>query len=108
MPAAEMRAAIENDGAEKPHAKVEIPRWGVVYVRDISGDEFDRYTREAKEAFGDLAELHQLAFGAAIVLCDENGERLYDPMNPAHLALLGGKRKRDLEKVVSAGAETGN
>ena len=107
MPAADIRAAILNDGAGEAR-KVTVARWGDVYVRDISGDEFDRYTREAKDALGDLAEVHQYAFAAALVLCDENGNRVFDPMNPEDLALLGKRRKRDLEALVSAGAETGN
>ena len=107
MPAADIRAAILNDGAGEAR-KVTVPRWGDVYVRDISGDEFDRYTREAKDALGDLAEVHQLAFGVALVLCDEHGERIFDPMNPADLVLLGKRRKRDLDAVITAGVETGN
>lgn len=74
-----MRAAA----AEKPVA-VNVPKWGKVYVRQVTVGEIDEQSKdtEAKD------DKNRIARGACRVLCDENGTRLFDPNNADDVALL--------------------
>lgn len=105
MPAADIRARMAGDGAEAVRA-VEVPKWGTVYVRDFTAGESDRWRANAKERLGDLADIEPTAFAAALAICDENGERVFDPLNTDDLAFLSKRRKRDLDLIL--GAASGN
>lgn len=98
------------DGAEDIRP-VDIPKWGTVYVRDMLGDESDewvRKSRELKDEIGDLSEIHPTAFAVAMVLCDETGKRVYDPLNADDLKFLGTRRKRHLNQILAVGDTSGN
>lgn len=107
MSAADIRSRMAGDGAEDVRS-VEVPKWGTVYVRDPTAGESDRWTAQAKERIGDVADLDPTAFAAAIVICDESGQRVFDPLNADDLAFLSKRRKRDLNLILQAGAASGN
>ncbi len=94
---------MKADGAEKPVA-VDVPRWGRVYVRfpSVAEAETQKTLPEGEE------DLHTLARAAALVLCDETGARLFDPFNADDIDLLSARRAADLQKIISAGRESGN
>lgn len=94
---------MQADGAEKP-IKVDIPAWGAVYVRLPSVAEADAREDEALEAGGKRG----YARAAAMVICDENGNRLFDPANEDDIALLSQRRFSDLQQVLLAGRPSGN
>jgi hypothetical protein len=99
----ELIAAMKADGAETPIA-VDVPKWGRVYVRfpSVAEAEVQKPLPEGE------ADLHTLARAAALVLCDEKGERMFDPLNADDIALLSARRAADLQKIISAGRESGN
>ena len=107
MSAADIRARMAGDGAADVRSG-EVPKWGTVYVRDVTAGESDRWAMQAKERLGDLADVEPTAFAAAIVICDEAGNRVFDPMSSEDLAFLSKRRKRDLNLIVEAGAPRGN
>lgn len=95
-------AAMQADGADAV-VKVDIPRWGAVYVRPVTVEEAERYSSPQE---GD--ERSQIAVLAARVICDEKGERIFDPDDPEDVALLAKRRSADLMKVITAGTDSGN
>jgi len=108
MAAADIRAAMAADGAEDIRP-VEIPKWGTVYVRDMAAGESDtwvRKSRELKDEIGDLSEIHPTAFVAAMIICDETGARVFDPLNADDLAFLSKRRQRDLNRLVGGIGDT--
>lgn len=105
MSASDIRARMTADGAEAVRA-VEVPKWGTVYVRDVTAGEADRWRVNAKERLGDLADVEPTAFAAAITICDENGERVFDPLDAGDLAFLSKRRKRDMDLIL--GVASGN
>ena len=102
MSAAEIRARMMADGAEAVRA-VDVPKWGTVYVRDYSAGEADRWRANAKERLGDVADVEPTAFAAALTICDENGARVFDPLDADDLAFLSKRRKRDLDLILGVG-----
>jgi hypothetical protein len=101
-----IRAAMAADGAEDVRA-VEVPKWGKVYVRDISAGESDRWVAKSKD-LGDLAGLDPTAFVAAMRLCDETGKRVFDPLNADDLAFLSKRRREDMNLLLNVGESPGN
>lgn len=87
--------AMQGTATSKPRA-IKVPKWGTVYVRDITVDEAD----EASQDTGDEKDKHRIARGVARVLCDEQGNRLFDPANEADVALLGKQPWSLLRRVV--------
>ena len=103
----DVRSRMAADGAEAVHS-VEVPRWGTIHVRDVSVAESDRWSAKARE-IGNISDIDPTAFAAAVVICDEAGNRIFDPLNEDDIAFLGKRRKRDLSIVLSAaGADSGN
>ncbi len=107
MSAAEIRARMAGDGADDVRS-IEVPKWGTVYVRDVTAGEFDKWSAQVKDRLGDLADIDQTAFAAAIVICDEKGHRVFDPLDPEDIAFLSKRRKRDLNLILQAGVASGN
>lgn len=93
----ELIAAMVADGADKP-VKVTIRRWGDVYVRSPSVEEAENQ----KTLPDDEAEQHTLARAAALVICDESGKRVFDPLSHDDIALLSKRRAVDLRVVLNA------
>lgn len=67
--------------AQKPRA-VEVPGWGTIHVRKLTVGEFDDALDESSK------DKNRLARRAALLLCDESGERLFDPDDADDIALL--------------------
>lgn len=100
----ELIAAMRGDGAEKP-VKVEVERWGTLWVRLPSVAEVEALKEEEE---GQPITQHALARSAARIICDESGARIFDPENEDDVALLAGRRWADLQKVLNAGQSQGN
>lgn len=89
---------------EKPIA-VTVPKWGTVYVRQVTVAEVDEQAADTEDA----GNKSRLARGACRVLCDEVGKRLFDPNDKADVALLASQPWPLLRKVLSASdGEPGN
>lgn len=95
-----IRAAMAADGAADVTKVEGVPEsWGEVYVRAVTLAESERVARAAKEKFG--ADFEQgSAFTVAMVLCDADGERVFDPLNAADLAFLESRRSRDVTRIL--------
>lgn len=93
----ELIAAMRADGADTP-VKVRVPRWGDLWVKSPTVEEAEAQPRLE----GDAAERNKLARAAALVICDENGKRMFDPENGEDLALLSQRRSADLMAVLAA------
>lgn len=89
---------------------VDVPGMGTFYRRIVSVAEIEEY-RAADEAGRDeaarLAQQHPWAASAARLLCDENGDRLYDAKNPDHIRTLSRLGFERLMKMLGEG-ESGN
>lgn len=79
---------------------VSIPGWGLVHIKRPTVAEVDAEVNspEAKEAPPGM----DLAKGAARVMCDENGVRLFNPNNLDDLILLSAQPWDLLQQVVTA------
>lgn len=83
--------------------EVEIPEWGgKVYVRTLTGRERDAFEASTVSEEGVAVQLRNLrARFAAIVCCNEEGERLF-PTDQAESA-LGSKSSVPLDRIWDAG-----
>lgn len=97
MDRAALIAAMKVTAAEKPVA-VTVPKWGEVYVRQLTVAEVDEQSADtdAKE------DKHKLARAACRVLCDENGDRIFDPASKDDVSLVASQPWSILRKVLSA------
>lgn len=77
-------------------AAVEVDGWGTVHVRPLTVAEVDARVADGEDAKS------QLARGAARVICDAEGQRLFDPDNAEDVALLSSQPWPLLEKVIAA------
>lgn len=80
-------------------ATVEVEGWGVVYVRPPTVAEVDA-ARKQDEPDDDK----QFARGACRVICDKDGNRIFDPMNAEDVDLLAAQPWSMLTKVIAAAA----
>jgi len=90
-------AAMKQTAAFKPKP-VEIEGWGTVYVRALTVAEFDEQVQQAANG----GEKQRIAKGAARILCDENGNRVFDPENVDDVALLASQPWSTLRKLSAA------
>lgn len=106
-----IRAAMADDGAGVL-IEVDVPRWGgKVWIRPPLVDEIKKQEQEEEDAaaVADPAAMGRTyARAVARILCDENGERIFDPDNADDIALLMKRREADLQKVLLAGRDLGN
>jgi hypothetical protein len=102
----ELIAVMRGDGAEKP-IEVRIERWGTLYVRLPSVAEVEALKDDPDDE-GEPQTQHALARSAARIICDADGKRLFDPDNEDDVALLAARRWADLQKVLTAGQDSGN
>jgi len=79
----ELIAAMQATAAQTPRA-VTVPKWGEIYVRDVTVAEVDEQTDDT----ADPKDKRRLARGAARVICDAAGTRLFDPESEADVTLL--------------------
>jgi len=96
---------MRGDGAAAP-VKVEVKRWGTIYVRLPTVAEVE--AAQTEDAEGDPLTQHALARSAARLICDETGARLFDPDNEDDVDLLAARRWSDLQQVLAAGRDAGN
>ena len=104
----ELIAAMKADGADAP-VKVEVRRWGTLYVRVPTVAEVEAAQKEDEdEAAQEGADIHVFARSAARLICDETGKRIFDPDNPNDIELLAARRWADLQQIITAGRDAGN
>ena len=90
-------AAMREVAAEKPQA-VTIGKWGTVHIRSLTVGEVEAQIAETS----DKKDKHALARGAARLLCDETGKRLFDPDNAADVELLSMQPWKLLRELLDA------
>ncbi len=93
----ELIAAMQATATEAPRA-VEVPKWGTVYVRDVTVAEVEEQTQDT----ADKKDKQRIARGVARILCDERGNRLFDPDDPDDVALIAKQPWRMLSKIIAA------
>lgn len=98
----ELLAAIRATAVQEPRAVV-VPKWGTVYVRDITVGEVEEQTADMEQKNDKM----RIARGVARVLCDENGELLFDANDNEHVALLAKQPWKLLRKIIEE-ENTGN
>lgn len=112
MNRAELIAAMEVAAAEKPTA-ITIKGWGKLYVRAVTVEEVEAQDDEVADA-NDKPDKQNIVRAAARIICDENGDRIFDPYNKDDLALLGKQSWKRLRQIINAvgdevkAAEAGN
>lgn len=74
-----------------------------VYIRPLTVAEVDGQAEDTPDT-EDVTEKTRLAKGAAKLICTEEGERLLDPANPAHLAVLNKLPWSTLRTIINADA----
>ena len=95
--------AMQQTANEKPRS-VTINGWGTLYVRALTVAEVDAQSNEPekKDANGNIVlDNTRLARGAARILCDEHGNRIFDPDNAEDVALLAKQPWKRLRKVLA-------
>lgn len=92
----ELIEAMRLTATEAPR-KVEVPKWGTVYVRDVTVAEVEEQTRDT----ADKQDKQRIARGVARILCDENGNRLFNPDDVDDVALLAKQPWKLLSKIIS-------
>ena len=78
---------------------VKTKQWGTVYVKAVSVAEVEEQVNEVPVE----GKKRSIARGAARVLCDADGTRMFDPDNAEHIELLAAQPWPLLQKVLSAG-----
>jgi hypothetical protein len=91
----DLRKAMAETAKQKPRA-VKVKPWGTVYIRDVTVAEVDAQTEDTADA----KDKRRLARGAARVICDPDGKRIYDPDNDTDVALLASQPWPLLRKVL--------
>ena len=94
-------AALRETANEKPRS-VET-KWGTVYVKSLTVGEVDAQTDDT----ADGKDKNRIARAVARILCDENGERMFNPDDPADIALLA-KQPWKLLRTVITDPDEGN
>jgi hypothetical protein len=100
----ELIAAMQATAAQKPRA-VEVKGWGTVYVRSPTVEEVDADVGAQGEDEDGAPDKRRIARGAARMICDEQGRRIFDPSNPADLDLLAKQPWPMLRLITSADEE---
>lgn len=79
-------AAMQITASPRP-VPVSTPSWGVVFVKPPTVEEVDANTDDNGKP-GEVDRKRRLARAAARVICDEQGQRLFDPLNEGDVTLL--------------------
>lgn len=79
-------AAMQITASPRP-VPVPVPNWGTVYVKPPTVEEVDANTDDNGKP-GEVDRKRRLARAAARVICDEQGQRLFDPTNKDDVDLL--------------------
>lgn len=104
----ELIAAMRQTAGAAP-VKVKTKQWGTIFVRPVTVAEAEA---QAEDTEG-TKDKHRLARGAARVICNEKGERTFDPANAEDVALLASQPWPLLRRVLAAadlaeGDDSGN
>lgn len=91
----ELVAAMRETAQAKP-VPVKTKQWGTVYVKPVTVAEAE--TIDA----GDGKDKNRLAVGAARVICDESGKRMFSPDSAEDVALLASQPWPLLRRVLAA------
>jgi len=91
-------AAMQATASPKPVA-VAVPAWGTVYVKPPTVEEVDAATEVADP---DDGKKRRLARAAARVICDEQGQRIFDPSIASDVELLAVQPWSMLQLVLAA------
>lgn len=91
---AAMRTTAAAAAAPRP---VDVPGWPRVYVRVLTVAEVDENTAADNAS----TDKRRLARGAARVMCDETGARLFDASNADDVALIASQPWPLLQAVVA-------
>lgn len=82
MATREQLIPLMRDTAVQKPRPVNVPGWGTVHIRKLTVGEFDEALDESTK------DKNRLARRAALLFCDEAGERIFDPDDPDDIALL--------------------
>jgi len=96
----DLRKLMEKTAIVNPKA-VDTQEWGKVYVRAITVDELDAQSDDT----ADWKNKSRIARGAARVICDIGGTRIFDPDSPDDVALIGRQPWVLLRQVIDASNE---
>lgn len=88
--------------ADKPPREVTVEGWGTFYVKELSVEQVDLQQQEP-----DVVGKDRLRFarGAARLICDEQGNLIFDPTNAEDVELLAKQPWHQLKKVIAIGGE---
>lgn len=95
-------AAMQATAARKP-TPVEVPAWGTVYVRAVTVAEIE--DQSADTTAGDKG---RMARGCARVICDADGNRIFDPESAEDVALIAAQPWPLMRQVIAAAEEGAN
>lgn len=96
----ELIAAMQATRAPKP-IQVTTEKWGIVYVKPRTVEEVDADSQNDKGEDGENKK-RRLARGAARVICDENGRRIFDPESEEDLSLIAEQPWSMLQSLLAA------
>jgi len=96
----ELRAKILATANPKPTPLKNMPEWGDVYVKRLT-------VGEVESLSSDIDPKLRSARGVARVLCDANGERLFDPASVEDLFAINSLPSESLNRISEA-MEAGN
>ena len=96
MDRAALLAAMEAAALAKP-VPVNVPAWGgTIYVRRLS-------VADVEDASGAYrADKRNLSRAAARVVCDEHGQRIFNPADEGDINLIAGQPWSVLQQVLDA------
>lgn len=98
MNRAELIAAMQATASPKPVA-VTVEGWGTLYVKPPTVEEVDAASDFKEPADG---RKRKLARGAARIICDAEGARVFDPESDADVDLLAIQPWSMLQDVMTA------
>lgn len=90
----ELRAKILATASPKP-VPVNVPEWGDVFVRPLLVGEVESMSSDADPKL-------QTARGVARMLCDQNGDLLFDPNSAEDLFAINRLRASSLNRIYQA------
>ena len=94
MSKAELRARILATANPKPFP-LDIEEWGDVYVKPLLVGELEQIGEDVDPKL-------RTARGVARVLCDKNGELIFDPASTEDLFAINGLQSSSLNKIQAA------
>ena len=97
MDRAALILAMQATASAKPKP-VTVPGWGAVHVRSLTVAEVEEQTADT----ANKDDKNRIARGAARLICDEKGKRLFDPTNADDVALLASQPWELLRRVIEA------